>query len=402
MSDKILTVSEITREINQALKNHVLLRNCWVTGEISNYKEHLPSGHWYFTLKDEYTSLKAVMFRTRAASAAFKPQNGMKVIIRGSVKLYEKNGSVQLYAEEIFPSGLGALYIAFEQLKNRLAAEGLFAPEKKKPIPKYPQRIAIITSPTGAAIKDILNIAGRRNPLVKLMVFPSAVQGETASQEIAEAIARANNYQDIDLLIVGRGGGSLEELWAFNTEEVARAIAGSRIPVISAVGHEIDFTIADFVADLRAPTPSAAAEIAVPLLTDMQTAVMSYQEKLNLKMAAIIEHYRSKVRELSSHRGLARQAFKLEQARQEIDILAVRLQDSMTGFLTNKNGILKLLSTKIDMLSPLTTLGRGYVLAYNTEGEIVNTVSRLTAGDKLQLQFKDGRADCEVKRVDKS
>ena len=260
LADNIFTVSEINREINQALKNHLLLGNCWVTGEISNYKEHLPSGHWYFTLKDEYTSLKAVMFRTRAASVAFKPQNGMKVLVRGSVKLYEKNGSVQLYAEEIFPSGLGALYIAFEQLKNRLAAEGLFAPEKKKPIPKYPQRIAIITSPTGAAIKDILNIAGRRNPLVKLMIFPSAVQGEAAPQEIAEAIARANNYQDIDLLIVGRGGGSLEELWAFNTEEVARAIADSRIPVISAVGHEIDFTIADFVADLRAPTPSAAAD----------------------------------------------------------------------------------------------------------------------------------------------
>jgi len=342
------------------------------------------------------------MFRSKAALAAFKPQNGMKVLIRGSVKLYEKDGNVQIYVEEILPSGLGALYIAFEQLKTRLAAEGLFAAEKKKPIPKYPQRIAIITSPTGAAIKDIVNIATRRNPLVKLIVFPSAVQGEAAPREIAEAIDRANTYNDIDLLIIGRGGGSLEELWAFNTEEVARAIARSKIPIISAVGHEIDFTIADFVADLRAPTPSAAAEIAIPLLTDLQATVVSYQDKLYQKMTLILERHRNKIRELSSHRGLAMQSFKLEQARQEIDMLAVRLQDSITGFLTKRDGILKLLSTKIDMLSPLTTLGRGYVLAYNVEGKVVNSVANLSVGDELQLQFKDGRADCAVRRVNKS
>jgi exodeoxyribonuclease VII large subunit len=316
--------------------------------------------------------------------------------------LYEKDGSVQLYADEMLPSGIGALYLAFEQLKNRLAEEGLFAADKKKPLPKYPQRIAVVTSPTGAALKDILNIAGRRNPLVKLIVIPSAVQGEAAPREIAEAIARATAYEDIDVLIGGRGGGSLDELWAFNTEEVARAIAASRIPVISAVGHEIDFTIADFAADLRAPTPSAAAEIAIPMLSDLQACLCSYQEKLRQKMAAILERQRTKVREIASHRSLALQSWKLEQSRQDTDLLAERLYAGMTGFLAKRDGILKLLSTKLDALSPLTTLGRGYILAYNAEGKTINSAGQIAEGDELRLQLCDGCADCQVRKVNKS
>ncbi len=402
MPDKVFTVTEINCEVNEALKNHFCLRNCWVTGEISNFKDHIPSGHWYFTLKDENAGIKAVMFRTRAVSSGFKPQNGMKVLIRGSIKLYEKDGNVQLYAEKIFPSGLGALYAAFEQLKNRLADEGLFSAAKKKPIPKYPQRIAVITSPTGAALKDILNVAQRRNPLVTLIVIPSAVQGEAAPGEIAEAIARANTCENIDLLIVGRGGGSIEELWAFNTEEVARAIACSKIPVVSAVGHEIDYTIADLVADLRAPTPSAAAEIVIPMLADLQACLSSYEYKLNLKIRRVIERKRYQIQELSSHRTLARQTWRLEQAKQDVDILSARLHDGMTGFIAKRDGILKLLSSKLDVLSPLTTLGRGYTLACDPKGNVINSVCQLDKGDDLVLRFKDGNADCRVQEVNET
>ncbi|HHV63617.1 MAG TPA: exodeoxyribonuclease VII large subunit, partial [Peptococcaceae bacterium] len=292
MPEKVFSVSEINREINEALSKQDSLWNCWVTGEISNFKDHIPSGHWYFTLKDHQASLKVVMFRAKTLTTGLKPQNGMKVLIYGNIRLYERDGTVQLYAEEIYPSGIGALYLAFEQLKNKLAAEGLFSAINKKPLPKYPSCIAIVTSLTGAALRDILNIARRRNPLVSLLVVPAAVQGEAAPKEIARAIARANSYGNIDLIIVGRGGGSLEELWAFNTEEVARAIYNSNVPVVSAVGHEIDYTIADFVADLRAPTPSAAAELTIPLLQDLQIIVSVYEEKLKQKMEAIIAQKR--------------------------------------------------------------------------------------------------------------
>ncbi|NBJ15001.1 MAG: exodeoxyribonuclease VII large subunit [Dehalobacter sp. 4CP] len=396
MNERILTVSEINREINDALKKHNRLWNCWVTGEISNFKDHIPSGHWYFTLKDKEAGIKTVMFKTRNLTAGFQPQNGMKVLVRGSIRLYEKDGSVQLYAEEIYPSGLGALYLAFEQLKSRLAAEGLFAAEQKKPIPRFPSRVAIVTSPTGAALKDILHIARRRNPLVSLIIIPSAVQGEAAPAEIVRAIQRANHYGEIDLLIIGRGGGSLEELWAFNTEEVARAIATSRIPVVSAVGHEVDYTIADFVADLRAPTPSAAAELVIPVLNELQDGIRYYEEKLKQRIQNVLRTKRHKVEELMSNSALARPGWRVEQSRQNLDYLSTRLVEGMTGFLTEKNGILRLLSAKIDLLSPLNILGRGYSLAYDIEGKLIKTVRQATAGDALSVRLSDGTLICEV------
>lgn len=402
MPDKIFSVSEINSEITNALKKNPNLWNCWVTGEISNFKDHIPSGHWYFTLKDQNAGLKSVMFRTRTISAGFKPQNGMKVIIRGSIRLYEKDGSVQLYAEEIYPSGLGALYLAFEQLKNKLAEEGLFAAEKKKPLPRYPSRVAIVTSPTGAALRDILNIARRRNPLISLIVIPSAVQGDAAPGEIARAIQRANSYEDIDLLIVTRGGGSLEELWAFNTEVVARAIAGSVIPVVSAVGHEIDYTIADFAADLRVPTPSAAAELTIPILLDLQIGVANFEEKLKQRIYNLIERKRHKVKENMLDQALARTSWRLEQSRQDLDILSTRLQEGLTGFITERDGILKLLSAKLDLLSPLNILGRGYTLAFTAEGKVLNSVNQVNKGEPLSLRFRDGLVDCRVRKVIKS
>lgn len=396
MTEKILTVSEINREINDALKKHNGLWNCWVTGEISNFKDHIPSGHWYFTLKDKEAGIKTVMFKTRNLTAGFQPQNGMKVLIRGSIRLYEKDGSVQLYAEEICPSGLGALYLAFEQLKSRLAAEGLFAAEKKKPIPRFPSRVAIVTSSTGAALKDILHIARRRNPLVSLIIIPSAVQGEAAPGEIVRAIQRANHYGEIDLLIVGRGGGSLEELWAFNTEEVARAIAASSIPVVSAVGHEVDYTIADFVADLRAPTPSAAAELVIPVLNELKDGIRYYEEKLTQRIQNVLRTKRHQVEELMSNSALARPGWRVEQSRQNLDYLSTRLVERMTGFLTEKNDILRLLSAKIDLLSPLNILGRGYSLAYDTEGKLIKTVRQAAPGDALSVRLSDGTLICEV------
>ncbi|RJE48391.1 MULTISPECIES: exodeoxyribonuclease VII large subunit [unclassified Dehalobacter] len=396
MTEKILTVSEINREINDALKKHNGLWNCWVTGEISNFKDHIPSGHWYFTLKDKEAGIKTVMFKTRNLTAGFQPQNGMKVSIRGSIRLYEKDGSVQLYAEEIYPSGLGALYLAFEQLKSRLAAEGLFAAEKKKPIPRFPSRVAIVTSSTGAALKDILHIARRRNPLISLIIIPSAVQGEAAPAEIVRAIQRANHYGKIDLLIIGRGGGSLEELWAFNTEEVARAIAASYIPVVSAVGHEVDYTIADFVADLRAPTPSAAAELVIPVLNELQDGIRYYEEKLKQRIQNVLRTKKHKVEELMSNSALARPGWRVEQSRQNLDYLSTRLVEGMTGFLTEKNGILRLLSAKIDLLSPLNILGRGYSLAYDTEGKLIKKVRQTAAGDTLSVRLSDGTLICEV------
>lgn len=399
MPQKVFSVSEINSEINEALKKQFSLWNCWVTGEISNFKAHIPSGHWYFTLKDDKAGIKVVMFKTYAMTTAFKPQNGMKVLIHGNIRLYEKDGTVQLYAEEIYPSGVGAMYLAFEQLKSKLAAEGLFSAEKKKPIPKYPARVAVVTSSTGAALRDILNIARRRNPRISLIIVPSAVQGEAAPGEIAGAIRRANCYGDIDLLIVSRGGGSLEELWAFNTEEVARAIAASAIPVVSAVGHEIDYTIADFVADLRAPTPSAAAELVIPVLHDLQAGISNYEEKLKQRIANLIERKRSKVKEVMLDQALARTSWRLEQSRQDLDILSNRLQEGMTGFITERDGILRLLSAKLDLLSPLNILGRGYTLAYNSAGKILGSVNQVTEGDKLSLELKDGRLDCKVSKV---
>jgi len=398
LTRNIFTVSEINREISEALKKHAELWNCWVSGEISNFKDHIPSGHWYFTLKDELAGIKTVMFRTRTMAAGFKPKNGMKVLIRGNIRLYEKDGNVQLYAEEIYPSGVGALYLAFEQLKNKLAAEGLFAPEKKRRIPKYPSRIAIITSTTGAALRDILHVAQRRNPRISLLVVPAAVQGEAAPGEIVRAIEQVNRYGDIDLMIVGRGGGSLEELWAFNTEEVARAIAASKIPVVSAVGHEIDYTIADFAADLRAPTPSAAAELAVPVLAELQANVAYLEEKLQTRIKAILDQKRHLVAELMSDRTLARTTWRLEQSRQEVDMLSMRLQDGMTGFLTGRNGILSLLSAKLDLLSPLNILGRGYALAYTSTGEVLKETKQVKTGDDLRLRIQDGTIDCRVKK----
>lgn len=393
---KVWTVTKLTKEIGRVLSEKSDFQNCWVSGELSNFKNHRPSGHWYFTLKDEYSNLKAVMFRTRSQYVRFLPADGMKVLVRGNLRIYERDGNIQLYVEEMQPSGLGELYLAFEQLKKRLAAEGLFAQELKKPIPRFPRRIGIVTSQTGAALRDIITVMQRRYPGMSWILAPTAVQGESAPREVAQAISNLNKFKNIDVLIVGRGGGSLEELWAFNTEMVARAIAWSRIPVISAVGHETDVTIADFVADLRAPTPSAAAELAVPLWHELQAGVQQLARNLVLNMRSQLKQKSQILKELVGRSSLQNPSWRLAQSRQELDVLGTRLQSSMTGFLTDKNGILKLLAAKLDLLSPLAILGRGYSITYNSQGKLLSSAQDVNLEEEIKVRLAHGSMICRV------
>ncbi|MHB8124080.1 MAG: exodeoxyribonuclease VII large subunit [Desulfitobacteriaceae bacterium] len=393
---KVWTVAELTGEIGRVLSERLDFQNCWVSGELSNFKNHRPSGHWYFTLKDEYSSLKGVMFRARSQKMRFLPLDGMKVLVRGNLRIYERDGNVQLYVEEMQPSGLGELYLAFEQLKKRLGAEGLFDQELKKEIPRFPRCIGIVTSQTGAALRDIITVMQRRHPGMSWILAPAAVQGESAPREVAQAIARLNKHGNIDILIVGRGGGSLEELWAFNTEEVARAIAFSRIPVISAVGHETDITIADFVADLRAPTPSAAAELAVPLLHELQAGLAQIARNLEQSMRSQINQKRHLLEGLAGRAPLQNPYWRLAQSRQELDVLGTKLQGNMTRFVTDKNGILKLLAAKLDLLSPLAILGRGYSLTYGPQGNLLRSVQDVKVEEEVKVRLAQGSILCRV------
>jgi len=393
---KIWTVSELVGRIGQVLQERMELQNCWISGELSNFKNHRASGHWYFTLKDESSSLKGVMFRSRSERVRFVPSDGLKVLIRGNIRMYERDGTIQLYGEEMEPSGLGQLYLAFEQLKKKLAEEGLFDPTRKKSIPRLPRRIGIVTSPTGAAIRDILNIIERRHPGMSWILAPAAVQGEAAPREVAQAIARLNRHGNVDVIIVGRGGGSLEELWAFNTDIVARAISASVIPIISAVGHETDITISDYVADLRAPTPSAAAELAVPILLDLQLHVAQLRVRLQSAMGSLIERKRQYIEGIANKGPLKDPFWRIDQNRQRLDSLQMRLQEGMTRFVIDKNGILNLLAAKLDLLSPLAILGRGYSLTYNAEGQLLRSVSQVELHDPIRIRLGEGSLRCQV------
>lgn len=393
---KIWSVSELVGQIGQVLQERLDFQNCWISGELSNFKNHRASGHWYFTLKDELSSLKGVMFKSRSERVRFTPSDGLKVMVRGNIRIYEREGTIQFYAEEMEPSGLGQLYLAFEQLKKKLAEEGLFDPNRKKEIPRYPRCVGIVTSPTGAVIRDIINVMGRRHPGMSFVLAPAAVQGELAAREIAQAIARLNRSEAVDVIIIGRGGGSLEELWAFNTELVARAISASRIPIISAVGHETDVTISDYVADLRAPTPSAAAELAVPILAELQFHVDQFRAQLKNAMESQIERKRHLLEGIAAKGPLKDPFWRIDQNRQRLDTLHIRLQEGMTRFVDDKNGILNLLAAKLDLLSPLAVLGRGYSLAYNEEGNLVRSAKNVELSEQIYVQLSEGRLHCKV------
>lgn len=395
MDDRILTIKELTREIKRWLEQHAGLRDVWVRAEISNFTHH-SRGHMYFTLKDETSRIRAVMFASHNQFLKFKPKDGLKVLARGEVNVYERDGQYQFYVKEMQPDGIGSLYQAFEELKEKLAKKGWFAPERKKPIPLYPRVIGVITSPTGAAIRDIITTIKRRYPIVQIKVFPVIVQGSEAAPSIARAIRLAQEV-DIDVLIVGRGGGSIEELWAFNEEIVAQEIVASRIPIISAVGHETDVTIADFVADLRAATPTAAAEQAVPMLAELEERALLRKNQL---IQLIQQLVREKRKELT--RWQESYAFKypkqlLVQKEQELDDLIQTLNKSMRRFIDEQKRQLYFKSAHLDALSPLKIMSKGYSLVYNQEKtSLYHSVKQIQPGQAVQIVMQDGELDCHV------
>ena len=394
LTSQPLTVTQLNKYVKYLLEEAEPLRGLCVAGEISNFKNHY-SGHWYFTLKDAGAAVPAVMFRESNRRLGFMPQDGMRVILRGRASLYERDGKFQLYADDMQPDGLGALYLAYEQLKERLAAEGLFDPARKRELPFFPARVGVITSETGAAVRDILQILGRRCPASEVVLCPVQVQGAGAAAQIARAVALFSARQAADVLIVGRGGGSLEDLWAFNEEPVARAVAGSAIPVISAVGHETDVTICDFAADLRAPTPSAAAELAVPDLADLLTGAHALGFRMEQAMLREMHARRASLENLLARRVLRRPEELAYASRLRLDYAAQRLRDAMKARLYAESARLARACARLDAMSPLAVLARGYAIALKG-GVPVKSVRALDPGDRLTLTLGDGACNVIV------
>lgn len=399
MEDVILqdafTVSQVNRYIKDRFSADENLRALTIKGEISNFVNHKKTGHFYFTLKDNTSSIRAVMFKGNAIKLSFDPENGMNVVIRGSIQVFERDGAYQLYCETLEPDGIGALYVAFEQLKRRLEGEGLFDASHKRPLPYMPKKIGVVTAKTGAALQDICNILGRRYPIGTLVVIPALVQGEKAPASIVSGIKSACAAGDIDLLIVGRGGGSMEDLWAFNDETVARTIYNSTIPVISAVGHEIDFTISDFVADLRAPTPSAAAELCAPDLSSYLQQILMTQHRLYSLFANRIksdyERLKISYARLNAHSPMNR----LKLSEEALTVQVSRLEAAVERIAVSKSEQLGRLAATLDALSPLKVLTRGYTITYSGK-KLIRRASDLKKGDSLDIRMEDGHVTAEV------
>ena len=384
-----LSVTQVNLYVKDLLEHNDILCDILVKGEISNFKLH-SSGHMYLSLKDESGVIRAVMFRSAAAKLTFVPENGMKIIARGRVSVYERDGQYQLYITGMQQEGKGDLYAAFERLKEKLSKDGLFDAGHKKPIPKYPKKIGVVTAPTGAAVRDIINVLSRRFLYADIVLFPVLVQGENAAESVANAIKYFNLSNGADVLIVGRGGGSIEDLWAFNEEIVARAVYDSNIPVISAVGHETDFTIIDFVADLRAPTPSAAAELAVPSQTELEEKFNNVYRTLLRQAHNILERKRLLLDRCADRTVLKNPMSRIDGSRQYLDSLFYKLQTSARAVLNEKKMKLAKRSTGLDALSPLGTLARGY--SYVTgDGGVIKSAKNVHAGDKVDIVLSDGR-----------
>lgn len=392
-----LTVTQVNLYIKQVIARDDLLNNILVKGELSNFKAH-SSGHMYMSLKDESGVMRAVMFRSAAAKLEFKPANGMKVIARGRIGVYERDGQYQLYIEHMEQEGVGDLHTAFERLKQKLDAEGLFSPNHKKPLPKYPKRIGVVTAPTGAAIRDILNILSRRFSYSDVVLYPVLVQGENSAASIVEAIEYFNVENSADVLIVGRGGGSIEDLWSFNEECVARAIYESHIPIVSAVGHEIDFTISDFVADLRAPTPSAAAELVVPSGDELHDKFDNVYRRLYTCTSRIIERNRMRVKYLADNAYLKNPMSKVDDSRIYLDNVSRSFENAYSRILRDKKQGLAVAASKLNALSPLKSLERGFSLTKGNKG-LVKSINQVSQGDKLEILVNDGVIDAVVESV---
>ncbi len=395
MGVPVLTVTQLNNYVKSVIDSDDRLSLLYLSAEISNFTNHYRTGHFYMTLKDENSSVRAVMFKGDAVRLRFMPENGMNVLVRGRLSVFPRDGQYQVYIEDMQPDGKGSLHVAFEQLKEKLLKEGLFDKDKKKPIPQYPQRVGVVTSATGAAVRDIINVLGRRFPLAEIVLCPVQVQGETAAPSICAAIELFNRKKAADVLIVGRGGGSVEDLWAFNEESVARAVYASRIPIISAVGHETDFTICDFVADLRAPTPSAAAELCVPDRYEEKSFVNLLYLRCRRAVTASVEKQRKIIVQTEKSAGLKNPLHLIETGRLNLDKLSKKADSAMRMKLSEKKAELSRLSGKADALSPLKVLSRGYSIT-EKDGTAVSGIKEISQNDMISVRFSDGRAKCTV------
>lgn len=397
-SPLILTVSQLNLYAKSLLEQDMNLNNVFVSGEISNFTDHYRSGHLYMSLKDINASISAVMFAGNASRLKFRPENGMSVIVRGRVSIYERDGRYQLYIDDMQPDGIGALALAFEQTKERLAKAGLFDAEHKKRIPEIPQKIGIISSPTGAAVQDVLNVLGRRFPMAEIVFAGVQVQGDSAAPTIIEAIRAMNDYTDVDTIIIARGGGSAEDLWPFNDEKLAYAIYNSEIPIISGVGHETDFTICDFVADLRAPTPSVAAELAVPDARKQKYYISSLKASLDNAVEVNIRELEYDLEKLTKYPLLQNPEKIIENCELYLDTLNSRINESFKDIVTDCSSSFAMMCSKLESLSPLKVLARGYSIVKNNDKIITDNID-LSVGDKISLQFANGDAKAEIIEV---
>lgn len=394
----VLSVTQVNTYIKALLDEAMPLRSIYISGEISNFLHYYKSGHMYFTLKDEKSQIKAVMFASYSEKLKFTPTAGMKVICYGRVSTYEKDGVYQLYVQDMQPQGIGSLTIAFEQLKAKLNEEGLFDERYKKPIPKYPTKIGVATSNMGAAVQDIKNVLGRRYPLAGVVIVPTVVQGEFASDDIAKAIHFLDCLDGIDVIIVGRGGGSIEDLWAFNTEVVARAVFNCKTPVISAVGHETDFTICDFVADLRAPTPSAAAELAVPDIANERVLINNFSLSLEKSIDYVINKEEQRLKNIKENSPLADATKIFDNLQSNINLIYQNIQNNYSNIINAKESKFAKSVAKLDALSPLSVLSRGYSIATKNNIAIKNS-NDLSVGDEINIRFADGNAKANISEV---
>lgn len=399
LKKNILTVSELNNLIKMLLENEPLLSNIAVRGELSNYKIY-PSGHHYFSLKDEGGNLSAVMFKSSAERLKFRPENGMEVLAVGRVSVYPKNGQYQLYVDNILPKGVGQLQLAFEQLYEKLSKKGYFDSEHKKPIPRFPKKVAVITSAAGAAVHDVIRVLKKRWPLAEVLVVPVRVQGDEAAVEIKQAISFVNKNKLCDVIICGRGGGSMEDLWAFNDESLAEEIFQSDIPVVSAVGHETDFTISDYVADLRAATPSNAAELVSPSSAELKETLLEARERLEKTQLNRIRLKRLRLREMSSSRSLASALNLVEKRRMDLDNQTMRLEALGRRKLETAKQALAEQITALEALNPLSVLKRAYSIVTDASGHTVSDACKLKKGDKLKIRMSIGSAFCTVDEVE--
>lgn len=394
----VISVSQLNMYIKALIDESAPLKSVYVSGEISNFTHYYRSGHMYFTLKDDKSQIKTVMFASYAGRLRFMPENGMKVICRARVSVYEKNGEYQLYAEDMQPDGVGALNLAFEQLKDKLYKEGAFSDDIKKTLPLYPKKIGVATSNIGAAVEDIKNITGRRYPLAELVIVPTIVQGDSACADIVKSLKLLDSMPDVDVIIVGRGGGSIEDLWAFNTEEVARAVIACRTPVVSAVGHETDFTICDFVADLRAPTPSAAAELVCPDVSVLLNYSQGIRKQLDFYINSIIENESIKLDELTESEYLTDYVKVLSAFEDNCSVLSDRLNDAFGYIVENKGFSFGILAEKLNALSPLAVIARGYSICRKKE-KILKSIKDICEDDMINIIMNGGEAVCKVTEV---